>query len=251
VVLAGAVVLLCVGCTALTFLTVAVNGPSVYATETAEAHAQSTVGVLQAATREAALIAAQTAAPTQTAEAAAANAAVSTQSADRAIQATVVAQATSAAAPTATPRPSFGSTIPNLNDWTISLAKMEHRDTLTWSEFGNRLAPSGVFWVLWVDAKNLRNESRGLQGTLDWELVDDHSAHYSEISAANPVSLAGFVRLQDRDTLNANVTPRAVTHPLLVFDVAADAQPVQLLVKSAALFSGDQVVFDLSTEGQP
>jgi hypothetical protein len=163
----------------------------------------------------------------------------------------VVAQATSAAAPTATPLPSFGSTIPNLNDWTISLAKMEHRDTLTWSEFGNRLAPSGVFWVLWVDAKNLRNESRGLEGTLEWELVDDHSAHYAEISEANPVSLAGFVRLQDRDALNANVTPRAVTHPLLVFDVAADAQPTQLLVKSAALFSGDQVVFDLTAEGQP
>jgi hypothetical protein len=123
---------------------------------------------------------------------------------------------------------------------------MESRKVLTWSQFNNQLSPSGLFWVIWVDAKNLKNASRGLQGELEWVLVDDHGAQYAEISDANPVSVPEFVRLQGRDPLRSNVTPRAVTHPLLVFDVAADAQPVQLIVKSGALLSSDQATFDLT-----
>jgi hypothetical protein len=133
--------------------------------------------------------------------------------------------------------PSFGGTM-DLNDWRISLAKMETRSRLVYDATGHAYRPSGQYILLWVDARNLANESRTLQDTLIWLLTDDHKADYREMwsntDGTTQENVAQAISQEGRDPLYANVTPRGVTHTLLIFDVAADARPLWFWVASQA-----------------
>lgn len=143
-------------------------------------------------------------------------------------------------------KPGIGDTL-TINDWSVSLAKIETRDTITWSNLGNSFKASGKFWVLWVDAKNEANESRSVEGTLQFSLVDDRGATYNDLSSGNEAQMKAFAILEERDPLNANTTPRAATRPILVFDVAADAHPIELIIKNPGFFSDDEVRFNIIT----
>jgi hypothetical protein len=155
-------------------------------------------------------------------------------------------------APTATPipRPGIGSTL-FVGDWQVSLAKMESRNTLVYDSYFNRsYGASGKFWLLWIDARNLGATSNSVQYGLDFTLLDDHGSYYSELyqgaTAADKDNIGLAVRLLDRTPLYANITPRGLTHSLLLFDVSADALPTSLALRP---HDGDQnswQFFDLS-----
>jgi len=172
-----------------------------------------------------------------------------------ALAAAAQATQTEEARPTATPLvlPGIGGTL-ELNDWRISLAKMETRSQLVYSAIGQWYRPSGQFVLLWVDARNLANTSRTLRDTLLWGLEDDHKADYAEqwtdTSEKDQENLTQFIAREGRSPLYANVTPRGITHALLIFDVAADTQPAWFWVASQADNPPIAQFFDLRAPAQ-
>lgn len=146
--------------------------------------------------------------------------------------------------PTLTPMPSFGDT-QQIIEWDVSLAKMEQRDTIVWSQFGNAFGPSGKLWVVWLDLKNNKNESRSVYTTLIVKMIDDRGAEYDDASGGEMYAMEEFAKLEGRTTLRANIAPRSLAHPIFVFDVAADALPAQLVVAESGLFASDKIVFNL------
>jgi hypothetical protein len=154
------------------------------------------------------------------------------------------AQATAAALPTTspTPLPSYGSTV-DFQDWRVSLAKTAApRKTIYWSNVGNGFEASGVYRLFWVDAKNLTNGTRVIWNDIGWILVDDHGTQYREMAKDEAYAMNAFATLQGRDPQDVGTVPRATAHLLLVFDVAADAAPVQLVMHAN---NGDMVPFNL------
>jgi hypothetical protein len=159
------------------------------------------------------------------------------------------------ATPTAPP-PGVGGTLSNFQDWTLSLAQMESRERLVYTALPNFYTPSGKFWFLWLDARNQANASRSLVDTVDSRLTDDHQATYVDFSegycegtsataAQDCTKMAAAALLEKRDRLDTATTPRALTHPILIFDVAADAVPAQLHIYRQGEKTGG-VVFDLA-----
>ena len=117
---------------------------------------------------------------------------------------------------------------------------------MAWSEFGNEVSASGTFAVIYLDATNTENATRSLAETFRFSLDDDHGAHYAELSDGNGMVAAGAAQQARRDPLTAAIVPRGTTHALLIFDVAADAAPVTLVIHDAGLFSSDAVTVDSS-----
>ena len=127
--------------------------------------------------------------------------------------------------PTLTPKPvpHLGSTI-MLDNWTISVAKFDKRKEIIWSDVGNGFEASGLYWVLWLDAKNTSQTSRALSDDFRWRLTDDQGSMYPEISTSDTYAMGEFANLNGRRPLDVNTTPRTTAHAFLAFDVAADAK---------------------------
>jgi hypothetical protein len=175
------------------------------------------------------VVAAHTAAPTFSAQATAT------------AQVVAAAQATAAARPP-TPLPSYGNTV-DFQNWRVSLAKTAApRKEIYWSNVGNGFEASGVYRLFWVDAKNLTNGTRVIWNDIGWILVDDHGTQYREMAKIEEYAMNAFATLQGRDPQDVSTVPRATAHLLLVFDVAADAAPVQLVMHAD---NGDSLPFDL------
>jgi hypothetical protein len=140
------------------------------------------------------------------------------------------------APPPPTPRPTsiptFGDTQP-IDAWTFSLAKMTGPHTeIEWTQYGNTLLCNGHCWYLYIDAKNTANQTRALS-SLRFTLSDDHDAVYEEDQAGVDVyTIQQFISLQGRKAIAFGVTPRDVTHSMLIFDIAKDALPAVLTVTS-------------------
>lgn len=156
--------------------------------------------------------------------------------------------------PTQTPvlLPSFGDTVETLG-WRISLAKMTSKKQVDQSDYYYYEA-NGLYWLLYVDAANLENQSRTLENTIDWVLVDDHDAVYAERARDNPFTFGDVAEYLGRSALNYGVTPRGLTHPVLIFDVAADAKPAYLIIQRqsyARTVDVTGVHFDLQRKPSP
>ncbi len=148
---------------------------------------------------------------------------------------------TSPPEPTATPRPSPSPTptaMPPLNfsqtatfgGWVISLARIESRTTLRYSEAGESYSTKGRFWLIWADGRNTQNSTRSLNDDFTWQVRDDRGAHYAELGQDGVDHIATAVQLIGREPLDTAVLPRSLVHPLLLFQVAADARPVELVI---------------------
>jgi hypothetical protein len=155
-------------------------------------------------------------------------------------QAAQAAQPTKAAiAPTSTPVPGLPTTRA-LDEWEITVARAENRNPL------GRGSPSGKYWLIFLQAHNMRNASRSLWDSLDFELVDSRGAKYDYSSDPSLVLFS----TDGRDDLTRVIAPRGSTDTTLLFDVAADASP-----KTLSFYSKDfvldvafrkEISFDLS-----
>ena len=134
-----------------------------------------------------------------------------------------------------TPVPRVGSTV-EVAGWVITLTQVEQNDEQQFYK------PSGKFWLLYIEANNGKNESRSLKESIDFNLLDDRGATYDELSKDH----GGLLGVEGHGQLNELITPRGHTNPVLVFDVASDATPKELVVKDNALLSSGEAHFDLS-----
>ena len=150
------------------------------------------------------------------------------------------------AATTPTPQAGFGATV-TFHDWVLSLAQMGSGPAI-FDPAGPSQPARGMFWALWVDARNAGTGSRTLASTLQWVLLDDQGLTYPEAGARVGQDLKllnAYAQGWGRTPLAATVAPRDLTHPLLVFDVLGGAKPVALIIREAGVAAPDEIRFDL------
>lgn len=150
------------------------------------------------------------------------------------------------AATTPTPQAGLGDTV-TFHDWVLSLAQVG-RGPAIFDPAGPAQHARGLFWALWVDARNAAPDSRTLANTLQWALLDDHGLTYPEAGARVGQDLNllnAYAQGWGRTPLTTTVAPQALTHPLLVFDVLGGAQPVALIIREAGVPAPDEIRFDL------
>jgi hypothetical protein len=118
------------------------------------------------------------------------------------------------------------------------------------SQSGVRYAPSGTFWLIWIDARNDGTATRSLGDTVDFLLQDGNGKLYTELSDhGRGKDTREIARIFGRDYLNASVAPGGVTRTLLVFDIPSGATPAELvgrrIIGGGASLS-DPLRFDLT-----
>jgi len=131
--------------------------------------------------------------------------------------------------PTALPPLGFSQTA-TFGGWVLSLARIESRTKLVYSRAGDYYSTKGRFWLIWADARNTQNGTHSLAGDFQWQLRDDQGALYADLTQADTKGVDVAVQLLDREALDTAVLPRTLVHPLLVFQVAGDAQPSELIL---------------------
>ena len=147
---------------------------------------------------------------------------------------------------TPTPQAGFGATV-TFHDWVLSLAQMGHGPAI-FDPAGPVQPARGMFWALWVDARNAGISSRTLASTLQWALLDDRGLTYPEAGARVGQDLNllnAYAQGWGRTAPTSTVAPQDLTHPLLVFDVLGGAQPVALIIREAGVPAPDEIRFDL------
>jgi hypothetical protein len=150
------------------------------------------------------------------------------------------------AATTPKPQAGFGATV-TFHDWVLSLAQMGHGPAI-FDPAGPSQPARGMFWALWVDARNAGTGSRTLASTLQWALLDDRGLTYPEASTRVGQDLNllnAYAQGWGRTPLTSTVAPQDLTHPLLVFDVLGGAQPVALIIREAGAPAPDEIRFDV------
>ncbi|MDQ2806986.1 MAG: hypothetical protein M3Z04_08770 [Chloroflexota bacterium] len=131
--------------------------------------------------------------------------------------------------PTALPPLGFSQTA-TFAGWVLSLARMESRTRLVYTKAGDYYSTKGRFWLIWADARNTQNSTHSLDGDLQWQLRDDQGAVYVDLEQDAVKGADTAVQLLGREALATAVLPRTLVHPLLLFQVAADAQPTELVI---------------------
>lgn len=145
--------------------------------------------------------------------------------------------------PTAVPVPGIGS-VQSIAGWEIYPTKLEKRTTLDATY--NKYKPSGTWWVIYLDGRNAKNEQRNIDDSLTFRLIDDQGAQYKSFWDINSYTAGGVIEREHLDSPRIVITPRAITHTMLAFDVAADAKPKQFVVGDSTLLSSDKVTFVLA-----
>ncbi len=131
--------------------------------------------------------------------------------------------------PTALPPLGFSQTA-TFGGWVLSLARIESRTRLVYTKAGDYYSTKGRFWLIWADARNTQNGTHSLAGDFQWQLRDDQGAVYTDLEQDDVQGADVAVQLLDREALATAVLPRTLVHPLLLFQVAADARPTELVI---------------------
>ncbi|HET6314555.1 MAG TPA: hypothetical protein VFH60_12035, partial [Chloroflexia bacterium] len=125
--------------------------------------------------------------------------------------------------------PGIGGTANDWNGWAIGLATMAAHQQIN-SQWGVIYAPSGTFWLIWIDARNDYTATRSLGATVDFLLQDGNGNLYTELSDHGKGQDTRYIApIFGRDYLNARVAPGGVTRTLLVFDLPPNATPAELI----------------------
>lgn len=132
-------------------------------------------------------------------------------------------------APTPLPPQTFSQTA-TFAGWVLSLARIESRTRLVYSAAGDYYSTRGRFWLIWADARNTQNSTHSLADDFQWQLRDDQGAVYTDLAQGEVKGADMAVQLLEREALATAVLPRTLVHPLLLFQVAADAQPTELVI---------------------
>jgi sugar lactone lactonase YvrE len=137
--------------------------------------------------------------------------------------------------PEATPTPAgqgIGEAV-TVAGWQIALTALQSRAALIPADQEPALTPDGLYYVLWLDARNTATVPHALDADFGWELLDSTGTRHPNRLAAAAVNSRGvrqFLATMQRAGLDAPVAAGADTHALLAFDLPPAAVPVQLLL---------------------
>jgi hypothetical protein len=118
------------------------------------------------------------------------------------------------------------------------------------SQSGVTYAPFGIYWLIWIDARNDGTSTRSLGDTVDFLLKDGSGNLYTELSDHGyGAETREIARIFGRHYLNTPVAPGGVTRTLLVFDIPSGATPAELIgrrIIGGGASSSDPLRFDLT-----
>jgi sugar lactone lactonase YvrE len=145
--------------------------------------------------------------------------------------------------PTNTPLPSVGSTV-TYDGWVISLGGAQSRPTIKLNSRNVTLQPDGRFIMIWVDARNQQVSAHNLGTDFQWALRDENDRSYYPEPMDDMEVLRQVLQQESRDSINQDVAPHVLAHPLLLFDVPVGAPGLQLAINSTV--GSGEIDFDLA-----
>jgi hypothetical protein len=127
---------------------------------------------------------------------------------------------------------------------------MDKRQQINAPQSGVVYAPSGTFWLIWIDARNDGTSTRSLGETVDFLLKDGNGNLYTELSGhGKGKGTREIAKIVGRDYLDARVARGGITRTLLVFDIPPGATPTELMgrrIIGGGASLADPLRFDLT-----
>ncbi len=158
------------------------------------------------------------------------------------------------ARPTATQPPTavydIGEPVAGFNGWVVLPWWATTRSELLGTDPQVIYRPRGVYWLVRVDVRNTRNESRSFGGTTDFVLRDANGNRYTELSNHGQApGVREIARREGFSYLDAVLGQGEEAATLLIYDIPVGVQPTQLVGRirsgNGVLRSG-QVVWRLN-----
>ncbi len=132
--------------------------------------------------------------------------------------------------------------------WLLSVGRVEARTRIRTLD-NEVYAPSGRFWLLWLDAKNTGTADSTLESQFAFTLYDTDNKEATRAEGLTWGQISAIMKAESRDEFSANVPSGGVAHALLIFDLTSAALPQQLHV-SRINKESEQSIFDLATSVQ-
>jgi hypothetical protein len=117
-----------------------------------------------------------------------------------------------------------------VGSWNVSVERAEKAEEIEWSGFGNTEEATGVFVKVYVTVENVTNRTDSVN-SFDYRLVDSKGAEYK---ACLDLACIAYSEREDRDFFGEDVPPRSSGKLLAIFDVATDAEGLQLVIENEA-----------------
>ncbi len=136
--------------------------------------------------------------------------------------------------PTNTPNPppaaakTYGlNQLVNVKNWDLAIQKVETPGKeLAWSQFGNKSAAAGTWFVVIVDMKNTGNQNFGVN-TSDFELKAGNTTY----KVSDDLGTYGYGEFKGGQRIGSQVPPGVNVTYYVVFDVAPTAADLQFTFK--------------------
>jgi ABC-type Na+ efflux pump permease subunit len=135
------------------------------------------------------------------------------------------------AAPTATPKPPPTATptpapppglnqIVSVKNWDLAVAAVERPGKeLVWSQYGNKSAAAGTWFIVALDMKNTGNTNFGVN-TSDFEL---NAAGGIKYNVSSDLGSYGYAETKGGQRVGGQVPPGVSVRYYVIFDIAPDA----------------------------
>jgi hypothetical protein len=129
--------------------------------------------------------------------------------------------------PTVPPKaPGIGDTIA-VGSWKVKVEKIAKTKEFDWSGFGNMQTAKGIYAKIYATVSNTTNKAASVN-SFDWKLQDSQGAEYDSCSELGCFSLPDK---EKRTSFNSDIPPRTDAQILGLFDVAADAKGLVLVIE--------------------
>jgi hypothetical protein len=121
----------------------------------------------------------------------------------------------------------------NVGSWKVTVEKAQKTKSIDWSGLGSTEDAKGVFVKVYVTAQNVTNKTDSIK-SFDYKLHDSSGAEYD---ACISFACIAYPNQEKRDNFSSSTPPRSSTKLLALFDVATDAQGLELVIEDSAHIS--------------
>ncbi len=151
--------------------------------------------------------------------------------------------------PTAAPSRGIGDMVTGFNGWTVMPMWVQTRSQLPSPDPQVFYKPSGVYWLVRIDARNTLSQPRSFGGTMDFVLRDTNGKLYAELSDhGREPGVREVARREGLSYLNTVLNEGEAAATLLIFDIPRGVQPAQLvgrIIEGNGVSRNGQVVWRL------